>query len=115
MNENKQHTRLVTLVYVAILAAAHVVLSNVGSIPMGPYRVSLKSVATIMAGLWFGPVAGALCGADRSGEARAGRPSPGVDGMDMRLRMVVWMGCAGWTGPLPGTGPPFVWIKNLSM
>ena len=63
MNVSKQHARLVILVYLAILAAAHIVLVNYVSVPLGPYRISLGSVTTIMAGLWFGPLAGALCGA----------------------------------------------------
>ena len=103
MNENKQHARLVTLVYVAILAAAHVVLSNVGSIPMGPYRVSLKSVATIMAGLWFGPVAGALCGAIGD-----------IIGCLMKypINPLITLAAAFW-GVLPGLVRPY--LKNSSV
>lgn len=52
-----------TLVFLGLLAAMHVVLTRVFVIEIGSdYRISLGSVCTIMAGLWFGPVGGGVCG-----------------------------------------------------
>lgn len=51
-----------TLVFLGLLVAMHVVLTRLFVIELGSYRISLGSVSTIMAGLWFGPVAGGVCG-----------------------------------------------------
>ena len=52
-----------TLVYMAMMIAIQIVLSRFLSISLGPtLRLAFGPVATIMAGLWLGPVAGALCG-----------------------------------------------------
>lgn len=61
-NGSKQHWSVVTLVYMALFVALHLVLTRVFVIELGAYRISLGSVVTIMAGLWLGPVAGGVCG-----------------------------------------------------
>lgn len=61
-NSSKQHWNVSTLVYMALLVALHLVLTRVFVIELGAYRISIGSVATIMAGLWLGPVAGGVCG-----------------------------------------------------
>ena len=61
-NSSKQHWSVVTLVYMAIFVALHLVLTRVFVLELGAYRISLGSVVTIMAGLWLGPVAGGVCG-----------------------------------------------------
>lgn len=50
------------LVFMALLVAMHLVLTRVLVFDLGPYRISLGSVATILSGLWLGPAAGVLCG-----------------------------------------------------
>lgn len=50
------------IVFMALLVAMHLILTRVFVIELGAYRISLGSVCTILAGLWMGPVAGALCG-----------------------------------------------------
>lgn len=61
-NSSKQHWNVQTLVYMALIVAMHLVLTRVFVIELGAYRISIGSVATIMAGLWLGPVAGGVCG-----------------------------------------------------
>ena len=61
-NSSKQYWNVSTLVYMALLVALHLVLTRVFVIELGAYRISIGSVATIMAGLWLGPVAGGVCG-----------------------------------------------------
>lgn len=51
-----------TLVFMALLVAMHLVLTRVFVVELGAYRISVGSVSTILAGLWLGPVAGAVCG-----------------------------------------------------
>ena len=46
----------------ALLIAIQLVLSRVFVIDLGVYRITLGTVATILAGLWMGPVAGGVCG-----------------------------------------------------
>lgn len=46
----------------ALLVAMQLVLSRVLVIDLGPYRITVGSVCTILAGLWMGPVAGGVCG-----------------------------------------------------
>ena len=63
MQKNKKtawDTRV--LVFLGLLVAMHVVLTRLFVIELGSYRISLGSVSTIMAGLWFGPVAGGVSG-----------------------------------------------------
>ena len=51
-----------TLVFMSLLVAMQLVLSRVLVIEMGPYRITVGTVCTILAGLWMGPVAGGVCG-----------------------------------------------------
>lgn len=51
-----------TLVMLGVLVAMTIVLSRFFAIYLGFARFTLGSVCTIMAGLWFGPLAGALSG-----------------------------------------------------
>lgn len=60
--DNKEMFSVVTLVYLALLIAMHLVLTRVLVIELGAYRISVGSVCTILAGLWFGPVAGGISG-----------------------------------------------------
>lgn len=46
----------------ALLVAMHLVLTRVFVVELGAYRISLGSVCTMLAGLWMGPAAGAVCG-----------------------------------------------------
>ncbi len=50
------------LVFLGLLVAMHIVLTRLFVIELGSYRIAIGSVCTIMAGLWFGPVAGGVCG-----------------------------------------------------
>lgn len=61
-NRNKTYWNVKTLVFMALLVAMHLVLTRVFVIELGAYRISVGSVCTILAGLWMGPVAGAVCG-----------------------------------------------------
>ncbi len=51
-----------TLVILGVLVAMTIVLSRILAIDLGFARFTLGSVCTIMAGLWFGPLGGAVCG-----------------------------------------------------
>ena len=51
-----------TLVFLALLIAMHIVLVRLVVIDLGSYRITIGSVCTIIAGLWFGPVAGGVSG-----------------------------------------------------
>lgn len=46
----------------ALMVAIHLVLTRVLVIELGAYRISVGSVATILAGMWMGPAAGGICG-----------------------------------------------------
>lgn len=61
-NNSKTHWNVKTLVFMALLVAMHMVLTRVFVVELGAYRISLGSVCTILAGLWMGPAAGAVCG-----------------------------------------------------
>lgn len=63
MEKNKRaawDTRI--LVFMALLVAMNIVLSRLLVIDLGFARITVGSVCTILAGLWFGPVAGGVCG-----------------------------------------------------
>ena len=51
-----------TLVFLALLIAMHIVLVRLVVIDLGSYRITIGSVCTIIAGLWFGPLAGGVSG-----------------------------------------------------
>ncbi len=64
MQKNNCKTRwnVKTLVFMALIVAMHLVLTRVFVVELGAYRISLGSICTILAGLWMGPAAGAVCG-----------------------------------------------------
>ncbi len=51
-----------TIVFLGLLIAIQIVLSRVFGIELGSRRISLGPLSTILAGLWFGPVGGGVCG-----------------------------------------------------
>lgn len=51
-----------TIVFLGLLVALHIVLVRLVVIDLGAYRITVGSVCTILAGLWFGPVAGGVSG-----------------------------------------------------
>jgi ECF transporter S component (folate family) len=51
-----------TIVFLGLMVAMHIVLTRLVVIDLGSYRISVGSVCTILAGLWFGPVGGGICG-----------------------------------------------------
>lgn len=51
-----------TLVFLGLLIAMHIVLVRLVVIDLGSYRITVGSVCTILAGLWFGPAAGGVSG-----------------------------------------------------
>lgn len=61
-NHYKTYWNVKTLVFMALLVAMQLVLGRILVIELGPYRISVGSVCTILAGLWLGPAAGAACG-----------------------------------------------------
>ena len=61
-NSSKTYWNVKTLVFMALLVAMHLVLTRVLVVELGAYRISVGSVCTILAGLWMGPAAGAVCG-----------------------------------------------------
>ena len=61
-NSSKTYWNVKTLVFMALLVAVHLVLTRVFVIELGAYRISVGSVATILAGIWLGPAAGGVCG-----------------------------------------------------
>lgn len=65
MRKRENHTVWCTYTFVSIgmLAAVQLLLSRFLSIPVGGFgRISLSPIATMMAGLWLGPLAGGLTG-----------------------------------------------------
>ena len=66
MNSEKRYRTVwctYTLVCVSALTAIYLILSRFLAINIGGFgRIQLGVVARIMAGIWFGPFAGALCG-----------------------------------------------------
>ncbi len=51
-----------TLVFMGLLVAMHIVLTRILVIELGSYRITVGVICTILSGLWFGPLAGGLCG-----------------------------------------------------
>lgn len=62
MRKNKQTWSVKTLVFLALLVAIQLVLSRVLVIDLGVYRITLGTIATVLAGLWMGSVAGGVEG-----------------------------------------------------
>ncbi len=61
-NGRNQLWNVKTMVFMALLVAIHLVLTRVLVIDLGVYRITLGNIATVLAGLWMGPVAGGICG-----------------------------------------------------
>ena len=61
-NKNKTIWNTYTVVMLGVLVAMTIVLTRMFAINLGFARFTLGSVCVIMAGLWFGPVAGGICG-----------------------------------------------------
>lgn len=62
-NNRKEFWTVKTMVFLALLVALHIVLTRVFVIELGGvYRITLGNVCTVLAGLWFGPIAGGVCG-----------------------------------------------------
>lgn len=107
MRSRENHTVWCTYTFVSIgmLAAVQIVLSRFLAIPVGGFgRIALSPVATIMAGLWLGPVAGGLTGliADLIGCLIQGF---GINPI-ITLSAVMW-------GVIPGLlCPPSAWKKS---
>ncbi len=51
-----------TVVFLGLMIAVQIVLSKLLAIDLGWCRLSLGPVSSILAGLWFGPFLGGLCG-----------------------------------------------------
>ena len=62
LTRKSQTFTTVSLVYMALLVALNLVLMRVLRFELGAYRITIGHIATIMAGLWLGPVSGAICG-----------------------------------------------------
>ena len=63
MQKNHTHAKgTVLLVYMALMTALNLVFTRILAIDMGPYRITFGPCATIMAGLWIGPLCGGACG-----------------------------------------------------
>lgn len=60
MKKNQWSVR--TLVFIALLVSLNLILTRIISLDLGPFRITVGPVCTIMAGLWMGPAAGAVCG-----------------------------------------------------
>lgn len=63
MQKNQKMTwDTTTIVFLGLLVGMHIVLTRIVSIDLGFCRISVSSVCTILAGLWFGPIGGGVCG-----------------------------------------------------
>ncbi len=51
-----------TIVFIGLMVAVQIVLSRFLAIDMGSLRISFGPVSSILAGLWFGPLCGGICG-----------------------------------------------------
>lgn len=51
-----------TVVFMGFFVAMNIVLARFCSIDLGPFRLGFGPAATIMAGLWLGPLAGGVVG-----------------------------------------------------
>ena len=61
-NSTKSVWNVKNLVFMALLVAMQLVLTRVLVLDLGPYRITVGTVCTVLAGLWMGPVAGGVCG-----------------------------------------------------
>lgn len=62
MQKNNNRWSVKVLVFMSLIVAMNLVLTRIIAVDIGPYRISVGSVCTVLAGLWFGPVAGGCCG-----------------------------------------------------
>lgn len=52
-----------TIAFAAALIAMYIVLSRLAAINIGPYiRLTFSQIPLILAGFWFGPLVGGICG-----------------------------------------------------
>lgn len=59
---NKSTFETRTLVFIALLVAMQIVLVRIVSIDLGFARVTIGNLPVVLAGMWFGPLAGAITG-----------------------------------------------------
>ena len=60
----KQQMSIKTVAAAAVLVAMNIILSRVFAINVGPtLRITISTTPIFLAGLWFGPLTGAVCGA----------------------------------------------------
>ena len=60
----KQQMNIKTVAAAAVLVAMNIILSRVFAINIGPtLRITISTTPIFLAGLWFGPAVGAVCGA----------------------------------------------------
>lgn len=53
---------VVKMVFSALLVALSIVLGKILSLTLGAYRISLENLPIILAGIWLGPLGGAIVG-----------------------------------------------------
>ena len=100
MRKNKQTWSVKTLVFLALLVAIQLVLSRVLVIDLGVYRITLGTVATVLAGLWMGPVAGGVEGAVAD-----------IIGCFMKVNPLITLSAVAW-GVIPGLAGKLMAEKN---
>lgn len=61
-NAYKTTWNTTTVVFLGVMVAVQIVLTRFLGLDLGPFRISFGSVVTILSGLWFGPIGGALVG-----------------------------------------------------
>lgn len=59
---NKRRWSAKTIVFMGFYVAMNIVLTRFCSIDLGPFRLGFGPAATIMSGLWLGPLAGGVVG-----------------------------------------------------
>ena len=60
--ETKRRWSAKTIVFMGFFVAMNIVLTRFCSIDLGPFRLGFGPAATIMSGLWLGPLAGGVVG-----------------------------------------------------
>ncbi len=95
---NKSTFQTRTLVFLALLVAMQIVLVRIVSIDLGFARVTIGNLPVVLAGMWFGPVAGALTGlvADVLGCFMRGYAVNPL----ITLSVIVWGVIPVWMSPL---------------
>ena len=72
----KQQMSIKTVAAAAVLVAMNIILSRVFAINVGPtLRITISTTPIFLAGLWFGPLTGAVCGGHRGS---SGKSLPGI-------------------------------------